>query len=68
MVEVVVVEVAVQRESALLGHYEPTAESNPLLFLVNGFYELLIPGVTGFFVLLVASDIFRRIRKRLWAK
>jgi nitrate/TMAO reductase-like tetraheme cytochrome c subunit len=50
---------------AWVGHYEPTAKSHPLLFTVNTFYKLLIPGVLGGFVLLVSTDIFRQIRQRL---
>ncbi len=50
---------------AWVGHYEPTAESNPLLFMVNTFYKLLIPSVLGAFALLVSTDIFRQIRQRL---
>ena len=49
---------------AWVGHYEPTPESEPLLFAVNTFYAILIPSVLGGFVLLIATDIFRRIRRR----
>ncbi len=48
-----------------VGHFPPTLESHPLLFLVNLFYKILIPGVLSGFVLLIATDIFRRIRERL---
>jgi predicted CXXCH cytochrome family protein len=48
-----------------VGHFPPTLESHPLLFLVTLFYNILIPVTLGVFILLVATDIFRRIRERL---
>ncbi|MBZ0300911.1 MAG: cytochrome c3 family protein [Anaerolineae bacterium] len=53
---------------AWIGHYPPSLQSTPLLFTVNTFYALLIPGVVGGFILLVFTDIFRRIRQRLFGK
>ncbi|HLA41877.1 MAG TPA: cytochrome c3 family protein, partial [Aggregatilineales bacterium] len=50
---------------AWVGHFKPTAEDNPVLFGVNVFYSILIPAVAGGFALLVATDIFGRIRRRL---
>ena len=50
--------------AAWVGHFPPTLESQPLLFLVNTFYTLLIPVVVLGFVFLVLTDIFRRIRRR----
>ena len=47
---------------AWLGHYTPTIDSNPLLFVVNAFYTVLIPSVVGAFVLLIFTDIVRRLR------
>lgn len=47
-----------------VGHYEPTMESHPLLYSVNLFYTILIPGVLGGFAMLVGTDIFRRVRQR----
>lgn len=47
-----------------VGHYEPTTDEYPLLFAVNTFYLILIPGVLGGFALLIGSDIYRRIRQR----
>ncbi len=49
---------------AWVGHFPPTLESHPLLFVVNAFYTILIPVVVASFILLVATDIFRRIRRR----
>jgi predicted CXXCH cytochrome family protein len=50
--------------AAWVGHFEPTFESHPILFGVNLFYDILIPVVLGGFVLLVITDIVRRIRDR----
>jgi predicted CXXCH cytochrome family protein len=47
-----------------VGHFPPTLESHPLLFIVNIFYQLLIPAVLGAFAFLVITDIIRRIRLR----
>jgi predicted CXXCH cytochrome family protein len=49
---------------AWVGHYPPTLESHPLLFTVNTFYRFLIPGVIGAFLVLIATDIIRRVRER----
>ncbi|MCB9449891.1 MAG: cytochrome C [Anaerolineaceae bacterium] len=50
---------------AWVGHFPPTLDSHPLLFVVDLFYKILIPGVVGGFALLIATDIIRRIRERL---
>jgi predicted CXXCH cytochrome family protein len=50
--------------AAWVGHFPPTLESHPLLFLVNLFYTFLIPAVVGAFIFLVLTDIIRRIRER----
>lgn len=50
--------------AAWVGHFPPTLESHPLLFLVNLFYSILIPVVVGAFIFLVLTDIIRRIRER----
>ncbi len=47
-----------------VGHFPPTAESHPLLFIVNLFYAVLIPVVIAGFLLLIATDVYRRIRTR----
>ncbi len=49
---------------AWVGHYPPTFESHPLLFAVNTFYTILIPLVLAGFAVLIALDVFRRIRQR----
>ncbi len=48
-----------------VGHFPPTLESHPLLFVVDTFYKVLIPVVLGGFIFLVLTDIFRRVRQRL---
>ena len=49
---------------AWVGHFPPTLESQPLLFVVNTFYTILIPVVVAGFIFLVLTDIFRRVRRR----
>ena len=48
-----------------VGHFEPTAEENPVFFAVQWFYRILIPMVLGGFAIMVASDIFGRLRRRV---
>ena len=47
-----------------IGHRSPTLDSDPLLYLVNLFYKILIPGVMGAFLFLIGTDVFRRIFRR----
>ncbi len=46
-------------------HFRPSLQHNPLVYLVNLFYQIVIPATLGFFGLLVASDIYRRVRTRV---
>ncbi len=46
-----------------VGHFEPTFESHPLVFVVDLFYDIFIPVVLGGFILLIGVDIFGRIRR-----
>jgi predicted CXXCH cytochrome family protein len=46
------------------GHHQPTLQDNPLLFLVNIFYAIVIPATVGFLGFLVATDIYRKVRGR----
>jgi predicted CXXCH cytochrome family protein len=50
---------------AWVGHFQPTFEDNPALTLVDLFYKIIIPATIGGFVLLVGTDIFGRVRRRL---
>ncbi len=43
-------------------HFKPSWQHNRLVFLVDWFYQLLIPGLIGGFVLFIGTDIFRRFR------
>lgn len=52
---------------AWIGHFPPTVQSHPLLFIVNLFYQILIPAVLGAFIFLILTDLIRRVRKRLGA-
>jgi predicted CXXCH cytochrome family protein len=47
---------------AWTSHYEPSLEHNPLVFLVDTFYAIVIPLTIGVFAFLVGTDIFRRVR------
>lgn len=50
---------------AWLSHYEPSPEHNPLVYYVDLFYRLLIPGVIGGMALFVVSDTGRRLVERV---
>ncbi len=41
-------------------HFKPSLDHNPGVYLVNLFYNLLIPVVVGGFALFIGSDVFRR--------
>jgi hypothetical protein len=41
-------------------HFKPSLEHNPAVYLVDLFYDLLIPVVVGGFALFIGSDVFRR--------
>jgi len=47
-----------------LGHYHPSPEHYPIVYFTDLFYKIFIPGVLGGMAIFVASDIFRRIRRR----
>lgn len=50
---------------AWASHFEPSLTNNTLIYLVQLFYRIVIPLTVGFFVFLVATDIYRRVRFRL---
>jgi hypothetical protein len=50
--------------SAWLGHYEPSLERFPAVYLVDLFYKIFIPAVLGFMVLFVFGDATRRLINR----
>ncbi|MCB0063461.1 MAG: cytochrome c3 family protein [Caldilineaceae bacterium] len=41
-------------------HFKPSLEHNPVVYLVDLFYDFLIPVVVGGFALFIGSDVFRR--------
>jgi hypothetical protein len=47
-----------------LGHYEPSLEKFPAVYLVDLFYSIFIPAVLGFMVLFVFGDATRRLINR----
>ncbi|MFN8439408.1 MAG: cytochrome c3 family protein [Caldilineaceae bacterium] len=49
---------------AWTSHFKPSLQHNPLVYLVNLFYTILIPGVLGGFALFIGSDLFRRFSDR----
>jgi predicted CXXCH cytochrome family protein len=50
---------------AWLSHYEPDADNHLIVYLVNLFYKILIPGTLGVMALFVVTDFWHsRIRKR----
>jgi predicted CXXCH cytochrome family protein len=50
--------------SAWTSHYRPSLEHNPLVFLVNTFYAVVIPATVAGLSLLVVTDIYGRARRR----
>jgi len=50
--------------SAWLGHYVPSPDRYALIYYVNLFYLLIIPGTIGFFLLYIGIDVAGQIRKR----
>lgn len=50
---------------AWLSHYIPSQDKYPLVYFVNVFYQIFIPGVLGGMAVLVALDISWRVRMRL---
>lgn len=50
--------------AAWLGHYPATAESHPALFAANGLYGILTPVILIALLIVLGSDIIRRLRRR----
>lgn len=44
-------------------HYKPSLENNVAVFLINQFYNILIPLMIGGFLLFIGTDVFRRFRE-----
>ncbi|MEZ4580778.1 MAG: hypothetical protein R3A10_03830 [Caldilineaceae bacterium] len=49
---------------AWTSHFKPSLEHNPIVFLVDWFYRLLIPAVLGGFALFIGTDVYRTARTR----
>ena len=47
-----------------LSHYIPSPQKYALVYYVNLFYMILIPGVLAGMALIIATDIYKRIRTR----
>jgi predicted CXXCH cytochrome family protein len=47
-----------------LSHYRPSLQHHPAVFLVQTFYQIIIPGTAGLLLFLVGTDIYRRMRRR----
>lgn len=45
-------------------HFRPSLQHNPMVYLVNLFYRIMIPSVLGFLAFLILTDVFRRARLR----
>ena len=54
--------------TAWLSHYEPSAENAPLIFFVNLFYKIIIPGTIGGMLVFIASDVGSKIYKKVARK
>ena len=51
-----------------MSHYEPSPTKYPIVYYINLFYQILIPAVLGFMVLMVLLDAIWRIRNRFAGK
>ncbi|MCO6449478.1 MAG: cytochrome c3 family protein [Caldilineales bacterium] len=49
-------------------HYIPDKEHNPLVYYINLFYLLIIPGTIGFMIAFVSLDAIRRIVGRIFGR
>jgi len=49
--------------SAWTGHYVPSWDRYPIIYVVNLFYRLVIPGTVGFFLVYIAVDVWGRRRR-----
>ena len=47
---------------AWTSHFKPSLENNTLVYLVDLFYAIVIPVTIGFFLLMIGTDIYRRVR------
>jgi predicted CXXCH cytochrome family protein len=45
---------------AWMSHYEPSPEHYPIVFYVDLFYKIMIPGIIGGMIFFILTDIYRR--------
>jgi hypothetical protein len=45
-------------------HFKPSLENNPLVYLVDLFYAIVIPFTVGGFMLFIGTDVYRRVSDR----
>ena len=50
--------------SAWTGHYIPSPTKYPWIYYVRLFYKVAIPSIVGFFLLFIASDVYRSRRRK----
>lgn len=49
---------------AWTSHFKPSLENNTLVYLVNLFYEIIIPLTLGALGFIILTDVYRRVRVR----
>ena len=49
---------------AWTSHFKPSLEHNQLVYIVNLFYQILIPTLIGGFLLFIGTDVYRQVRER----
>ncbi len=49
---------------AWMSHYEPSPQHYPIVFYVNLFYKIMIPGIIGGMIFFIITDIYRRMVNR----
>lgn len=49
---------------AWTSHFKPSLEHNPLIYLVDLFYAILIPVTIGGFVFFIITDVYRQLLRR----
>jgi predicted CXXCH cytochrome family protein len=50
---------------AWTSHFRPSLQHNPLIYLVDLFYTILIPTVVGGFLLFIGTDVYRSLWDRI---
>jgi hypothetical protein len=50
--------------NAWMSHYVPSPQEETLVYYVNLFYKIFIPGVLGGMLFFVITDIYRRVINR----